>query len=534
MGKLNPNKILKWVEREGFEKVWAQSASLLPPKKKGAKPAPAKAGKTHPIFDLVQKFRQAFIKLGFNEILNPLVVDETEVYKQYGPEAAIILDRCYYLASLPRPEIGLGLDKTEELAKLSIALTPEKTEKLQAVLRRYKKGEIDSDDLVQSLAESLGVSDADAIAVIEKVFPEFAALKPQPSTLILRSHMTSAWFNTLKSLQYKTELPIKLFSVDYKFRREQQEDATHLRSSYVASCVVMDEEVDVKDGEEITKAILQPLGFKRFKFVKKKVTSRYYAPGTEYEGFVYFPAMKQWVEVVDYGIYNPIALAKYGIEYPVLNVGIGVERVAMLLQGETDIRRLAYPYEYAEWVMSDTQIASMVQIAKQPKTPQGEKLQKAIIKTAIKYAKKPSPCEFTAFKGKVFGRTLEVSVYEPDVGTKLLGPAALNSVYVYDGNILGIPAKGLEDKPLVKEARKKGISTKIRYLDAVAAQAAAEIEQAARVGRPKIISVRTKMAKLPSDVNIQISDVAQRYVTGKNRIISVKGPVFVGVKAKIV
>lgn len=30
MGKLSPNKILKRVEKEGFESVWKESAQLLP------------------------------------------------------------------------------------------------------------------------------------------------------------------------------------------------------------------------------------------------------------------------------------------------------------------------------------------------------------------------------------------------------------------------------------------------------------------------------------------------------------------------
>lgn len=118
MVKLNPNEILKWVEKEGFEKVWTESASLIPIRKKGVSRAPIKPGKTHSIFDLVQKLRQSFITLGFTEILNPIIIDETEIYKQYGPEAAIILDRCYYLASFPRPDIGLGKDKCAELEKL--------------------------------------------------------------------------------------------------------------------------------------------------------------------------------------------------------------------------------------------------------------------------------------------------------------------------------------------------------------------------------------------------------------------------------
>ncbi|MCK5562693.1 O-phosphoserine--tRNA ligase, partial [Candidatus Bathyarchaeota archaeon] len=241
MGKLRTNEILKRVEKEGFERVWRESARLLPKSKKKLKLVPGKGGKSHPLYNLLQRMRQSFLKLGFIEVSNPIIVDETEVYKQYGSEAPVILDRCYYLATLPRPDIGLSKVKYKEIERCGVRLTEKKIEALQKVLRDYKKGKIESDDLVEKIAEALNIPDSTATLVLSKVFPEFAALKPEPSTLTLRSHMTSAWFLTLQALRYKLELPIKLFSGDIRFRREQKEDPTHLRVHYSASCVVMDE-----------------------------------------------------------------------------------------------------------------------------------------------------------------------------------------------------------------------------------------------------------------------------------------------------
>jgi len=40
-------------------------------------------------------------------------------------------------------------------------------------------------------------------------------------------------------------------------------------------------------------------------------------------------------------------LAKYKIWYPVLNLGFGVERIAMILKGVDDIRKLIYPEIYS-------------------------------------------------------------------------------------------------------------------------------------------------------------------------------------------
>ena len=54
----------------------------------------------------------------------------------------------------------------------------------------------------------------------------------------------------------------------------------------------------------------------------------------------------------------------------------------------------------------------------------------------------PSPCEFIAYEGELLGKNIRVKFVEPEEGTKLLGPAAWNGIYIYDGNIIGVPEKG--------------------------------------------------------------------------------------------
>jgi O-phosphoseryl-tRNA synthetase len=531
LGTLKPDEILKRVKSEGFEKVWSESATLLPKPKKRLELF-GKGGASHPLFEILYKFRQNFIDLGFTEVSNRIIVDEAEVYKQYGSEAAVILDRCYYLATLPRPDIGLSNEKCNEIEKLGVLLNKEKIKRLKRVLRRYKIGEIEAEDFVEETSDALDVSNSKSTRILSKVFPELSTLKPEPSTLTLRSHMTSSWFSTLQALQHKLELPIKLFSVGIRFRREQREDPTHLRAHHSASCVVMDEEVGVEDGEEITKALLKVLGFEGFRFVRKRATSNYYAPGTEYEGYIFHSGMGDWIEVANYGLYSPIALARYNLEYPVLNVGIGVERVALASYGANDVRRLVHPQFYAEWTLTDFEIASMVEIDEKPESEVGAKIYELIKSTALDNAEEVGPCEFQAYEGEIFGRKIRVCIYETDAGAKLLGPAAFNIIVVHNGNILCIPEKGMELVPRVLEARKRGISVGFSCLDAVAALAAAKIEDSTKLGS-KEVNVRVKMVKRPSDVNIKISNVARRYITDMKKKIEVTGPVFVGIRAKI-
>ncbi|HDI46637.1 MAG TPA: O-phosphoserine--tRNA ligase [Candidatus Methanomethylia archaeon] len=530
MPRFNIKEILKKAE-EDFEKAWLETRSLLTGKGVLHElPAPS-PGSSHVLYDVIQRFREVFMEMGFEEVVNPMIVEESDIFKQYGHEAPAILDRCYYLAVLPRPDVGMSKEKVEALKKLGISVEDSHITALQKVLHQYKKGAIDGDDLVEEIAKALKVNDATATKVLNEVFPEFRKLEPQPTKLMLRSHMTSAWFLTLAALQRRKPHPIKLFSVGPRIRREQREDETHLRVHHAASSVILDEEVSIEDGRILSEYVLRRFGFEKIKVVKKEVTAKYYAPGTEYEVFICKDGFG-WVEVVDFGLYSPIALARYGIEYPVLNAGIGVERVAALLQGIKDVRELVYPQFYGEWVMSDWELASYIYIEKAPATKEGEAIARAIVKCIEEHSEASSPCSFTAYKGSLLGKEVEVEVYEHDPGVKLVGPAAFNVIYVYDGNILGIPPKGLEEIPLVREAREKGVSTGIRYLDAVAAYAAALIEDAALKGEPQV-DLRVRIAKRPSDVNIRIAEIAERYVTGRNRRIDVRGPVFIGVRAKL-
>jgi len=532
MGLFDPKDILKRVKEEGFEKVWRESANLFPKPIEHEIKTPVTKGASHPLYDLIQRLRTAFLNLGFNEFFNPVILEETEIYKQYGPEAPIILDRCYYLATLPRPDIGLGKAKLEKMKKLGVEVTETKVLNLQKVFRDYKKGKIDSDDLVEKIADSIGVSDTVAMRVISDIFPEFKSLLPVASKLTLRSHITTAWFLTLQALRPVSDLPLKLFSVDIRFRREQREDPTHLRVHHSASCVVMKETIDVSEGEEITRSLLEPLGFDQFKFVQKKVTSKYYVPSMEYEGFVFNPSSKKWIEVVDYGIYSPIALAKYDLDTPVLNVGIGVERVAMLLHNETDIRRLVYPQFFAELKLSDQEIAHLISLESEPKTEEGKKIMKNLLDIALSNEEAPSPCEFLIYDGKIFDKRVKVYLYENEEKAKLLGAAALNQIVVYDGNVLGIPMKGMVNIEFINTAREKGVPTGIRYIDGIAAKAAAGIEEAVTKGQ-KGFDIWVRMAKRPSDINVKVSDKARRFIMNRKKKIETTGPVFVGVRAEI-
>ena len=524
--RINTKKLLGDA-RKDYERTWAESARLL--KVKGKYFSLAKKKKPHPLFDLIIKARDLFLEMGFTEVITPLITEECHVYLQYGPEAPVILDRIFYLAGLPRADIGISKEKISEIKKVVPQFSEIK--ELQQIFRKYKKGEIESDDLTETLVEELKIREEQATQIIS-LFPEFSQMKPVPTKLTLRSHTTSSWFPILREMQYKETLPLQLFSISPKFRREQKLDVKHLYESWTASIVIMAEEISLEDGQRIAEQFFKRIGFEEVALKIKRSTSKYYAPRTEFEAFIKH-RNGAVIEVGDGGLYNPVSLARYKIPFPVFNLGVGLERIAMIKTGITDIRKLVSPHLFVVTQYTDSQLAEMIEVARTPRTEEGEKLVKSIVHAAIKHANQRSPCQFLAYKGKFLDRFVEVHVYEPDSDKKLIGPAALNTIYAFEGSILGVPEEGLLDNEIVKKTRENGVATGIRYLDSIAALAVSSMEERIRSGRTGAVNIRVKIAKLPSDVNVRVPPTGRSYITSRNKRIIVKGPVFVGIKADI-
>jgi O-phosphoseryl-tRNA synthetase len=312
--------------------------------------------------------------------------------------------------------------------------------------------------------------------------------------------------------------------VDRCFRREQEEGPTRLMTYHSASCVVAGEDVTNEDGKAVAEALLSAFGFTKFTFRPDEKRSKYYMPGTQTEVYAKHP-VKGEVEVATFGVYSPSALAEYGIGVPVMNLGLGVERLAMILTGAEDVRALSYPQFYPR-DLTDRELAGAVSVKEEPATVTGRLIARAIRETGMANPTAPGPCSFTAWEGELLGHRLKVFIEEPEANAKLLGPACGNEIFVHQGNILGIP-----DNEKWAQIRKEGVSTGITYLDAVAALAAARIEEAARCG--KGITVQVKMSKFPSDVNLKVAEYAMRFITDRKKKIDVRGPVFVTVRSEV-
>lgn len=513
--------------REDFEHAWHEGPSVLTPPRVSDEYPRLKYTRAvaHPIFEIVQRLRETYLAMGFDEAMNPMIVEESDIYRQFGPEAMAVLDRVFYLGGLPRPNVGLARKQVDGIEMiLGRSISSETEERLRETLHDYKKGTTDGDELTHELAVVLATDDAVVVRIMDEIFPEFRALAPESSRNTLRSHMTSGWFMTLSSLWERRPLPIRLFSVDRCFRREQEEGATRLMTYHSASCVVAGEDVTLEEGKAISEALLSAFGFTEFRFQPDEKRSKYYMPNTQTEVYARHPVL-DWVEVATFGIYSPSALAEYGIGVPVMNLGLGVERLAMIAYQSNDIRELTYPQFFPQ-ILSDRQIASAVHLRTEPETVIGRQIAGAIRATATENATTPGPCSFVAWEGEIAGKRVEVIVEEPESNTKLCGPACFNEVFVHNGAVLGVP-----DLAKWEEVRRDGVSTGITYLDAAANLAAARIEEAARCGEEAHAQV--KMAKLPSDINLRIEEYAMRYITDHNKKIDLRGPVFLTARSAI-
>jgi O-phosphoseryl-tRNA synthetase len=208
-----------------------------------------------------------------------------------------------------------------------------------------------------------------------------------------------------------------------------------------------------------------------------------------------------------------------------MNLGLGVERLAMIAYNANDVRQLCFPQLFPQ-MLTDQEIARAVRLREEPSSKEGKMLAMAIAYVAFAHATAQGPCSFDAWEGTLGGVRVKVTVEETESNAKLCGPACSNEIFVHDGSILGVP-----DAEKWKQVRTDGISTGISYLSAVAALAAARIEEAARCRKSTVVQV--KMAKLPSDINLKIEEFAMRAVTDNNKKVDVRGPVFLSVRSAV-
>ncbi|MEA2076168.1 MAG: phenylalanine--tRNA ligase subunit alpha [Euryarchaeota archaeon] len=149
--------------------------------------------------------------------------------------------------------------------------------------------------------------------------------------LLLRTHTTAV---TLEYLASHPEPPVKVFSIDRVYRRETI-DPTHLPEFYQLEGIVMDKNVTFRNLLGLLATFYKKMGFPSVRF--RPGYFPYTEPSVEVE--VHMPE-HGWLELGGAGVFREEVTNPIGVKYPVLAWGLGIERLAMLRLGLTDIRDL--------------------------------------------------------------------------------------------------------------------------------------------------------------------------------------------------
>jgi len=147
---------------------------------------------------------------------------------------------------------------------------------------------------------------------------------------LLRTHTT---VNTIRHLCKHPDPPVKVFSLGRVFRKEAI-DSTHLPEFHQIEGICMEKGANFGMLIALLREFYSRMGFEKIRFRPS------YYPYTEPSMDVEVRFRKKWLELGGSGIFRREVTAPFGIKYPVLAWGLGLERLAMLKLGLNDIRDL--------------------------------------------------------------------------------------------------------------------------------------------------------------------------------------------------
>lgn len=248
---------------------------------------PQYPAKKHPLTLMIEKIREIFINLGFNEISGNLV--ESAFWN---------FDALFVAQDHPAREMQDTF-----------------------YLKNPKEVRIDFWDKLKN-----AVKDAH-----EKSWKYSWDEKIAKKTL-LRTHTTSVTAHYLSTLK-REDLPKKVFCIGKTFRNEAL-DYKHLPEFYQVDGIIVDENANFRNLLGILKRFYDQLGFKvRF----RPGYFPYTEPSLECE--IYLENKNEWIELGGAGIFRPeMVRALIGFECPVLAWGLGLERLIMISLNMEDIR----------------------------------------------------------------------------------------------------------------------------------------------------------------------------------------------------
>ena len=162
--------------------------------------------------------------------------------------------------------------------------------------------------------------------------------------MVLRTHTTCV---TIKHLAEKKPDEARIFSLGRVFRNEKV-SYKHLVEFNQIEGIVVGKDANLRNLMGIQREFYKRIGITKIKFWPT------FFPYTEpsLQTMVYNKKLGKWIELFGMGIFRPEVTKPLGITKPVLAWGGGIERIAMLKYGLTDVREF-YNNDLG-WLRSNT------------------------------------------------------------------------------------------------------------------------------------------------------------------------------------
>jgi len=249
--------------------------------------------KIHLMQKIIQQTRHAFLEMGFTEIVSPQV-----------ESAFWDFDALFQ----PQDHPARDMQDTFYLARPHQANLPD-----EELVERVKRTHEDGGD-----TGSTGWG--------------YSWDRGRARQVVLRTHTTAT---TIRALARDPNPPRKVFCVGKVYRNEAI-SYKHLPEFFQVDGVVVDEEASLATLLGTLSEFYHKMGFAQVKF--KPAFFPYTEPSVEV--FVYMESRKSWIEMGGSGVFRPEVTRPLGCRVPVLAWGLGLDRLAMMRYGITDIRDL--------------------------------------------------------------------------------------------------------------------------------------------------------------------------------------------------
>lgn len=243
-------------------------------------------GRKHPIVNLIDEVSEVFVGLGFTEIEGPITQTSfwnfDALFTPQDHPAREVQDT-FYLSQIKQDKFA----SEDQVHKISSA---------------HKEG----------WKYEWNIEDAKRI--------------------VLRTHTTAV---TIKYLADNKPESARIFSIGRVFRNEKV-SYKHLAEFTQVEGIVTGRKVTLRDLLGLQLEFYARLGIKKIKFWPT------FFPYTEpsLQSMIYNEKLEKWVELFGMGVFRPQVTRSLGLRNPVLAWGGGLERIAMLRFGLSDVRDL--------------------------------------------------------------------------------------------------------------------------------------------------------------------------------------------------